>query len=284
MYDWTIEMTSTPWTGKSAIVCGGSDGLGLELARQLAAQSIGHLLLLARNADKLQKVVAELQTQFPGVRVAGRVVDMSHADQVKQLAEALRTPGDSSTPVDLLIQAVGQSDRGALQDLTKTRLLELLEVNLFTGLNAVNELSALMARPSTLVLIGSLASHFAPRFLGGYAIAKHALAALAQQSRLELAERGIHVLLASPGPIARDDAGIRYRSTQVAAHVPAEALQPGGGARLKGLDPERLARDILRAAAQKKLLVLFPAKAGWLRVVASLFPGLGDRLLRKNSS
>ncbi len=277
-------MTSTLWTGKSAIICGGSDGLGLELAEQLCEQSIGQLLLLARRADRLQTVVAELQAKFPLVRIAARSVDLSEADEVKQLAQALRSASPPLPPVDLLIQAVGQSDRGALQDLTKSRLLKLLDANLFTSLNAVNELSPLLARPSTIVLIGSLASHFAPRFMGGYAIAKHALAALAQQSRLELAGRGIHVLLASPGPIARDDAGTRYRATEMATNIPSEALQPGGGARLKGLNPQQLARDILKAAAQQKPLVIFPAKAGWLRGLAALFPRLGDRLLRKNSS
>lgn len=277
-------MISTPWMGKSAIICGGSDGLGLELAKQLCAEDIGHLLLLARNADRLHSVVADLQAKFPQVRLTAHAVDLCDADQVRQLTHTLRTASNPFPSIDLLIQAVGQSDRGALQDLTKTRLLELLDANLFTSLNAVNELSPLMGRPSTLVLIGSLASHFAPRYLGGYAIAKHALAALAQQSRLELSERGIHVLLASPGPIARADAGTRYRSTEMATNIPSEALQPGGGAKLKGLQPQQLARDILKAAARRKPLVIFPAKAAWLRVLAALFPGWGDQLLRKNSS
>ncbi len=277
-------MPNADWTGKSAIICGASDGLGLEIAKQLCEDSISFLLLLARNRERLELVAAELQSKYPHCRISTLTVDMSDVSQVQQLVQQVTTQPNVLPKIDLLVQAVGKSDRGTLQDLTRSHLLELFDANLFTSLNAINELSPLMGNPSTLVLIGSLACHFAPRFLGGYAIAKHALAGLAQQSRLELAERGIHVLLASPGPIARSDAGNRYRSSQSTGSLPPEALQPGGGARLRGLEPQQLARDILKAAARHKAVVLYPAKARWLRVFSTLFPGLGDRLLRKNSS
>jgi uncharacterized protein len=124
--------------------------------------------------------------------------------------------------------------------------------------------------------------------LGGYAIAKHGLAALAQQARLELAEEGIHVLLACPGPIAREDSGTRYDHLARDPHSPNQDLpeamrQPGGGAKVRGLEPQQLVRDILQAAAHKQPRIIRPRKAQWLHWVSALSGSLGDRLLRKNS-
>ena len=222
-------MPASPWKSKTAIVCGGTAGLGRELAVQLCQQSVAKLTLVARNEQQLQAVRDQLAEAFPSTTISIYVADMSRSDRVIQLATKLAA---ANSQIDLLIQAVGMSDRGRLQDLTRERLIELLDANVCTSLNAVKYLSSAMAAPSHLVLIGSLACHFAPRFLGGYALAKHALAALAQQSRLELASRGIHVTLASPGPIRRDDAGRRYQQMEISSDVPPEAMQPGGGARL----------------------------------------------------
>lgn len=221
-----------------------------------------------------------LRASYPGASIVPLSADMSQVEQVQELSARIGEIGS----VDLLIQAVGQSDRGLLADLTKERMLELLDANLFTSLNAVNELAGVMNSPSTMVLIGSLASHFAPRFLGGYAIAKHALVALAQQSRLELADRGIHIMLASPGPIQRSDAGSRYEHHETSSNLPESALQPGGGANLKGLAVQPLADAILAAAARRKVLAVYPLKANLLRWISAIAPGIGDRLLRKNSS
>jgi uncharacterized protein len=274
-------MTTHPWKSKTALICGASDGLGKALARQLCVQSIEHLGLVARNEQRLSESCKELRSAYPRASIVSYTADMSDIHQVRKLAKEI---AQSSPPADLLIQAVGQSDRGTLADLNKERMLELFDTNLFTSLNAINELTCLMKNPSALVLIGSLASHFAPRFMGGYAIAKHALAALAQQSRLELAERGIHVMLASPGPIQRSDAGTRYQQQIASANIPADAFKPGGGAKIKGLAVERLAKDILSAAARRKTLCVYPMKANLLRMLMAIAPAIGDRLLRNNSS
>lgn len=276
---------STHWTGKTGLVCGGSQGFGLEIARQLCRERIGHLILVARDEMKLSEAAEKLRREFPAhATISTRVADLCNAASVQALVLQL----DELPRLDVVIQAVGMSDRGRVQDLEADRARRLFEVNVISSLHAVRYLPARMARPATLVLIGSLASHFAPRFLGGYAIAKHALAGLAQQSRLELADEQIHVMLASPGPIARADAGLRYlaqaASSDTSRALPADALQPGGGAKVKGLAPEKLAADILRGAARRKPALVFPRKTRLLMILTALSPRLGDWLLRRNSA
>ncbi len=270
------------WQGKTAVVCGASAGLGKELASQLARQRATLVALVARDASRLALVHEELAARHPAVRFLPLAGDLCHTEQVRAISQQLSGQMDS---IDLVVQAVGQSDRGTLCDLSAERYRTLLDTNLTSSLNAIQHFQPLVSSPGgTMVLIGSLASHFAPSYLGGYAMAKHALAGLAQQARLELASEGIHVLLACPGPIARSDAGTRYNELATSDKLPPEALQPGGGTQIKQLEPQRLARDILKAAAQRKCEIIRPRKARLLLILSAIFPRLGDLLLKRNTS
>ncbi len=274
-------MTGSHWKGKKAVVCGATAGLGRAFAFELARQQVQQLTLVARSSDNLQTLRSELLDQFANLDVLCSPADLCVKQQLQQACEQLQRTGHA---VDLVVQAVGQSDRGRLLDLSSQRLHELIGANVLSSLHAVQCFHPLM-RPSggNIVLVGSLASLFAPRYLGGYAIAKHGLAALAQQARLELAEDRIHVLLACPGPIAREDSGARYDQSTRDGNLPNAARQPGGGAKIRGLDPERLVREILQAAAAKRTRFIRPRKAELLLWLSALSCSLGDRLLRKNS-
>ena len=274
-------MSASFWTNKTAVICGASAGFGSDFARELGRQRVARLALVARSADGLSAVRETLVRDNQELEILCLTADLRDKSQLQKTADQISKEFGS---VDLLIQAVGQSDRGRLADLTEARLQELIAVNVLTSLHAVQCFVPIMQQPgSSLVLVGSLASKFAPRFLGGYAIDKHGLAALAQQARLELAEQGIHVLLACPGPIARADAGQRYEQLANQQALPEQARRPGGGANVKGLDADQLVRQILHAAARRRPQLIRPAKAQWLLWLSAWAPAWGDRLLRRNS-
>lgn len=273
------------WNGKTAIVCGASSGLGLALTRQLAQQGAARIALVARTTSTLGPVVAGLQGSFPGTDFVPFTADMTVEEDVKRLAKSIeQSTGPHFGSIDLLIQAVGKSARGEIDSLNADSINTLVQQNVLSSVHATQHLRGLLASTGgCIVLIGSLASKFTPRFLGGYAIAKHALAAFAGQARLELASEGHHVLLACPGPIARTDAGRRYEEMR-SESLPDEALKPGGGAQIRGLDSVRLASDILRAAASRKPEIIRPRKARLLIILSAISPRIGDWLLRKMSS
>lgn len=274
-------MKGSQWKGKRGVVCGATAGLGRAFAIELARQQVEHLTLVARSSDNLQLLRSELLEQFASLDVVCLPADLCVKEQLQQAVEPLQQAGHR---VDLVVQAVGQSDRGRLVDLSSLRLHELIDANVLSSLHAVQCFHPMMQQAGgNIVLIGSLASLFAPRFLGGYAIAKHGLAALAQQARLELAEDGIHVLLACPGPIVREGSEARYDQQAGADKLPDAARKPGGGAKIRGLEPQRLVREILRAAAAKQPRIIRPRKAKLLLWLSALSSSLGDRLLRKNS-
>jgi short-subunit dehydrogenase len=125
-------------------------------------------------------------------------------------------------------------------------------------------------------------------YLGPYSVAKSALAAYADAVRLELAPRGGHVLLVSPGPIRRDDtdprsatAADRYAADVSRAGLPAEAIRPGGTAAIRQLDPDRLAEQVLAACRRRRSELVVPWKAGLLAGLIEWFPEWGRRILAR---
>ena len=277
-----LSMNSNPLTSNPspvALVTGGSAGLGVTIATALAQHGY-HVVIIGRNASRLKAAASSIsdESKHP---IDHHVADATSAsDMERVITQILSDHGR----LDAIINCVGQSDRGTIEHLTVDRLRELIDQNIIATLvSSQAALPALEESHGSIVNIGSLASKVSPRYLGGYAIAKHGLAALTGQMRLELQPRGIHVALLSPGPIARTDAGTRY-DDRLTAEMPEEAKRPGGGTRVKGLDPQRVAIAVVQCLEKRKPDVLLPRYLRILIAVGHAFPRLGDWLLLKFSS
>ncbi len=262
------------WTDKVAIVTGGSAGLGRVLAESLA-EAGARVVLAARNPERLDRAVAAIAEQ--GWTVVGVPTDVTEDADVAALIE--RTIVEFGR-IDLLINCAGCSDRGLAAETSVERFQELLELNFLATVRCCRAaLPHLIRSRGHLVNIGSLAAKTATRFLGASPASKFPVAAYSQQLRSELKPQGVSVLLACPGPIARDDAGQRY--DQQAANLPDAANQPGAGVKLKGIPPARLAATILQACQRRKAEVVMPGKARLLFAVAQISPAAGDWLLNR---
>jgi NAD(P)-dependent dehydrogenase (short-subunit alcohol dehydrogenase family) len=206
--------------------------------------------------------------------------DVTQQDQVTALIEqTIKLHGR----LDMVIHCAGRSSRGSIEETTAAQFQELLEINFLSAVRVTQAaIPHLLARQGHVVLIGSLAAKIASRHLGAYPASKFPLAAYAQQLRLELGDRGLHTLLVCPGPLQRDDAGKRYDAQ--AASLPQSARRPGGGVKLKGLDPDWLARRILLACERREAELVVPARARLLFALAQLWPSLGDWLVMRNTS
>ena len=192
-----------------AVVTGGSAGLGLVIAKTLLDNGY-RVVIVGRDADRLKTVSATLNGSEPE-RLLAQVCDVTSRAEVDDL---IATVNRSFQRLDVLVNCVGASDRGLVENLDVKRLESLWKQNVVTALLCSQaSIPLLEASSGTIVNIGSLAAKVGARYIGGYATVKHALAGMTQQMRLELKPRGIRVALVSPGPIARADAGERYRET-----------------------------------------------------------------------
>jgi short-subunit dehydrogenase len=262
------------WTNKVALVTGGSSGLGLAIARALVIAG-ARVILTARNQDRLSAAAAALSSSDR--QCAWLPADITQPDQVELLvAQAVQ----QHQRLDLLVNCAGRSARGEISTTSAEQFRELLELNFLSAVRCTQAaLPHLLKTRGHVVHIGSLAAKIASRYLGAYPASKFPLAAYAQQLRLELGPEGLHVLLVCPGPLRRADAGSRYDDQ--AAELPPEARQPGGGVKLKGIDPDWLAGRILVACERRRPELVIPVRARLLFALAQLWPSLGDWIVTR---
>jgi uncharacterized protein len=272
-----LPMTSDH--SRRCIVTGGSAGLGLEVAAALLARG-DRVLIAGRDEDRLNAAIQTLRQRglvAPSICKA----DVSTKEGATLVCDRSVELWDG---LDVLVNVVGTSDRGMVQDLTTDRLDEMIRLNVHPTL-----LCCQAAKPSlekskgVIINVGSLAGKVGARYIGAYPAAKHALSGLTQQLRLEWRPLGIHVGIIQPGPIRRDDEGTRYSDVNH-LNLPEQASRPGGGTRVKGVPPQKVASAILRMIDRRSPDVILP---GYLRIligIGNFAPRLGDWLLLKFTS
>lgn len=238
-------------------------------------------MIVGRDHDRLQDACTRLSAVGRDPSDVGSYpCDLTRADEVNELFEKV---AQRFGRLDALVNCVGTSDRGLVENLSWDKLDDLLEQNVMTALLCSQAAIPLLEQSGGVIVnIGSLAAKVGSRYIGGYATAKHALAGMTQQLRLELKPRGIHVGLVNPGPIRRDDAGSRYQTDD--PNLPAQANAPGGGTRIKGLPPERVAGAVVRCIERRVPDIVMPGYLRLLIGVGHVFPRLGDWLLLKFTS
>lgn len=272
-----------PWTGRWILICGGTSGLGLQLVIA-AAQQKANLVIVGRDATRLENArTIALEQGANSASIYSIDLSVKLPPQPESSDETQLQEWFAANKIDLLINAVGRSDRGPLEQLSDMELASMLNDNLICTWNMTRmALDSLKRARGTIVNIGSLSGLVPAPGMGGYSIAKSALTALSRQLRVELASFGVHVMLVSPGPIAREDSGTRYqklaeqRGLQIAS-----ATAPGGGVKLRKIDPKILCQKILDAAHRRQKELVFPIKAAWLAAISNLWPSLADWILKK---
>ncbi|MEU4284680.1 SDR family oxidoreductase [Nocardiopsis dassonvillei] len=99
----TIDITVPDLTGRRALVTGASDGMGLGMARRLAAAG-AEVIMPVRNPRKGEDAIARIRRSHPDARVSLRDLDLSSLASVAALGDTLREEG---LPIHILINNAG---------------------------------------------------------------------------------------------------------------------------------------------------------------------------------
>jgi NAD(P)-dependent dehydrogenase (short-subunit alcohol dehydrogenase family) len=185
-------------TGRSAIVTGGSRGLGLEMAEGLA-EAGSSLMLCARREEWLTPAVADLRAR--GFRVEGALCDVAKAEQVQAVVDqAMAAFGQ----VDILVNNAGLSWGEAPETMPLDKWHKVLDANL-TGAFLFSQSAGremLKRRYGRIINIASVAGlhglvngpHYA-----GYAASKAGLMGLTRELAATWGRQGIRVNAIAPG-------------------------------------------------------------------------------------
>lgn len=184
-------------TGRSALVTGGSKGIGFSIAQFLAAEGCS-LDLVARSEDDLRSARQRLQDAH-GVRVRIHPMDLA----ARGCAEAL---ADLAPDTDILVNNAGSTPRGTLLDVDEERFRAAFDLKVFGYINLCRAFYRLMKRRGRGVIINILGNGGeAPDagYIAGAACNASLMAftrALGGQSDRD----GIRVVGVNPGPVATE--------------------------------------------------------------------------------
>lgn len=183
---------NTVLAGKVALVTGGTSGIGLVTAKELAAQG-AKVYITGRRQAELDNAVASLGGQVTGIRAdASRLEDLDTV--YAQIAE-------QAGRLDVLYANAGGGDMLPLGAITEEHFDRIFATNVRGVLFTVQKALPLLVSGSSVILTGSTVSIKGTANFSVYSASKAAVRNFARSWALDLQGRGIRVNVVSPGPI-----------------------------------------------------------------------------------
>ncbi|RIK78375.1 MAG: glucose dehydrogenase [Planctomycetota bacterium] len=249
---------------RRVVITGASSGIGRHLALELADRG-ARLLLSARRRELLHSLAEECRARGAAAEyIAGDVADEACRADLAAFAR------DRWGGIDMLVNNAGVSAHACFADSDESTLRRIMEVNFFAAAELTRRALPLLAagRQPAIVNVGSVLGHRGVPLTSEYCASKFALRGWSEALRVELAPRGIDVLLVSPGTT----------DTDFFAHLIADKAQRPWGA-TPSISPAVVARQIA-GALQRGRREIFPNWRGRGFVLANrLTPSLVDRVL-----
>jgi 3-dehydrosphinganine reductase len=238
--------------GKIALITGGSSGIGMALAKQLAAQG-ARVWITGRRKDVLTDAGAELQLAT-GCTCNQFVADVTDTARVEELvAEVTHRDG---VP-DLVINSAGITQPGYVQELGLDVFHQMMEVNFFGTVNVVKAvLPGMMARGSGHIVNISSGAGFIGLFgYSAYGASKYAVRGFSDILRAEMKPHGIRVSVVFPPDT--DTPQLAYELP----FKPYETKALTGTAKVQS--PESVASTIIKGIRRNRYVIL-PGGDTWL--------------------
>ena len=181
--------------GKTALVVGGSSGIGQAIAHGFQASG-ARVAIAARTPGKLAEATQRLQQSDPDAR--GYAVDVSQPEAIDQLVTSVLADFGH---VDVLVVCQGKTVLKPAEDVTLAEYDDVMDTNLRSVFFTCTRFGRHMLerRTGSIITIASLAAHRGWPLASVYAASKHGVAGLTKTLAAEWADRGVRVNAISPG-------------------------------------------------------------------------------------
>ena len=181
--------------GCSAVITGGSRGLGLLMARELGRQG-ARVTIAARDEAELKRARRDLEERR--IDVTTIVCDVASRDEAQQLIDGVVA---RTGRIDVLVNNAGVIKVGPLEHMQRTDFEEAMAVHFWGPLQTMTAAIPTMRRQGAgrIVNVSSIGGKIGVPHLAPYCASKFALAGLSDSMRGEIAKDGIFVTTVCPG-------------------------------------------------------------------------------------
>src|SRR6202522_2946532 len=183
--------------GKSALVTGSTSGIGLAIARALAAQGANITINGFGDKDAIEKERAGIEKDF-GVKALYSGADMSKASEI---ADMVHTSEKTFGSLDVLVSNAGIQFVAPIEEFPIEKWDQIIAINLSSAFHAIRAAVPGMKSRKWGRIISTASAHslVASPFKAAYVSAKHGIAGLTKTVALDLATFGVTVNCISPG-------------------------------------------------------------------------------------
>lgn len=178
--------------GKTAVITGGSTGIGLAAAKLFVAEG-AYVFITGRRQKQLDDAVREIGHDVSGVQ--GDVAKLADLDR---LYETVRAKGR----IDIVFANAGLGELAPLEDVTEEHFDRIFDINVKGTLFTVQKALPLLNDGGSVILTGSVASVKGSPAFAVYGASKAAIRNFVRGWTVELKDRRIRSNVLSPGPVA----------------------------------------------------------------------------------
>ncbi|WP_028221078.1 SDR family NAD(P)-dependent oxidoreductase [Paraburkholderia oxyphila] len=178
--------------GKTAVITGGSSGIGLATAQRFVDEG-AFVFIVGRRQAELDKALAQI-----GRNVTAVQADVTRPDDLDRLFSIVR---EQRGHVDVLFANSGSIEHRTIDEISPEHYDATFDVNVRGLIFTVQKALPLMPRGSSIILTSSIAGVKGLPSHGTYSAAKAAVRSLARTWTMELKDRAVRVNAISPGAI-----------------------------------------------------------------------------------
>ena len=269
--------------GEVVLITGGSSGLGLQMARELAGEG-ARLVICARSEDELMRAGQELEAQ--GAEVLAIQCDVSDRDDVRRMVGAAIGQFGS---IDVLICNAGVIQVGQFQSMEAANFHEAMDIMFFGSLYPILEVLPHMRErgEGRIALVTSIGGKISVPYLLPYNSAKFAAVGLGEGLRAELQDEGITVTTIVPGLMRTGSyVNAAFSGEPEGRQSTYRVFSALSSLPLLTTSGEAAARAFVSAIKRGDALIIYPPQYNLLARIHGIAPattmaamGIADRLL-----
>ncbi len=178
--------------GKTAVITGGTEGIGLATARRFVEEG-AYVFITGRRQKELDAAVKAIGANVSGVQ--GDIAQLADLDRLYQTVAKVKRR------IDIVFANAGVGEFAPLWAVTEEHFDRLFNINVRGTLFTVQKALALLNDGGSIILNGSVASVKGTAAFGIYAASKAALRSFVRTWTTDLKDRRIRSNVVSPGPI-----------------------------------------------------------------------------------